>query len=184
MNKFIINEVEEICLVSLADTSVYKYYDVNSLDDIDHVYERFNQILDQHGLHDTDIEMQVMSSKTGLKDSNCDYLKDFYTIQDEQLQQGNRVELNVIIALYDYYRHLEDVRNILNDNRYHIFTGEGTNPELDAFMGYCNEVEEIENRMPEDLRNYFDYEQYYIDYKCNGMTVIELANNQYMFIFY
>ena len=141
-------------------------------------------VLDEHNLSGTDIEIQVMESENGLNDKNCNYLKDFYIIQDEQLEQGNKVELEIIIALFDNYGNLDDIRNILNDNIYYIYKGEGFNPELDAFLYYCDEIEEIEYRMPYELRNYFDYKSYYRDCGFNGMTTIELKDNYYMFVFY
>lgn len=174
----IINPTESIIFVSLANTMIFETYEINDLESLELAYEQFNKVLEAHGYADTDIELQVAESETGLNDYVVDYLYNLYKIQEEHEE-----EIDVIIALFKYYRNTADIRKILSDRCYSIQSGRGHNTKIDAFDEYLREVGGIFDRVPDDLHSYIDVESIYIDYKCGGMTTLELEDDVYIFVF-
>lgn len=181
MNKTI-NPSEQIIFVSLANTMLFKTYEVWDTDSLNEAYDSFNEVLDKYGYHDTDIELQVAESITGLNDRTVDYLADMYQLQDD-LHPNYNAELSHIIAMFNYYNNLEDVRRVIENGSYYVYTGQGCNTKLDAFQDYIIDCGGIYDRIPEDLHSYIDIESIYIDYKCGGMVTLELDDSKYMFIF-
>lgn len=169
-------DTQEIILVSLANTGVFKSFEVASKEDVQEAYNEFNSLLDKIGLGDTDIETQAGFCSDGLGDNNIYKLYDYYEISED-----TGADLGSIIALDNYYNNLDDVRKILNDGLFSIYEGEGFNPELDAFIEMCEDWG-IFSEVPEQLKGYIDYEKYYQDWGFNGGTTIELSYNKFMFI--
>ena len=88
-------------------------------------------------------------------------------------------DINAISTVFDEV----DVVSIVENGMYFKYTGEGLNPELDAFMNYCEDIG-VFDEVPQNLQYYIDYEKYYRDMKFNGMTVIEIDYYTYMYVFY
>lgn len=99
-----------------------------------------------------------------------------------ELIEVHQVEVNDIIALSSIYDEV-DIISIVENGCYYKYYGEGLDPELDAFINYCDDIGAFEE-VPENLRYYIDYEKYYRDMKFNGMTVIEIDYSTYMYVFY
>lgn len=178
----IINPTENIIFVSLANTMLFETYEVFDGDSLKEAYVEFNKVLDKHGYHDTDIELQVAESETGLNDYVVDYLADLYQIQEDN-RHNYPEDIRVLIELFKYYRNLQDVESALQNRCYYIYHGRGVNPKIDAFDEYLRDVGGIFDRVPEDLHSYIDVESIYIDYKSDGMVTLELDDNEYMFLF-
>ena len=98
-----------------------------------------------------------------------------------ELIEVHQVEVNDIVALISVFDEV-DVISIVENRMYFKYTGEGLNPELDAFMNYCDDVGAFE-AVPQELQYYIDYEKFYRDMKLSGMTVIEIDYYTYMYIF-
>ena len=99
-----------------------------------------------------------------------------------ELVEVHQVEVNDIVALNTVFSEI-DVISIVEYGCYYKYTGEGLNPELDAFMNYCEDIGAFDE-VPQNLQYYIDYEKYYRDMKFNGMTVIEIDYYTYMYVFY
>ena len=99
-----------------------------------------------------------------------------------ELVEVHQVEINDIVALNSVFDEV-DVISIVKNGMYFKYNGEGLNPELDAFMNYCDDVGAFDE-VPQNLQYYIDYEKYYRDMKFNGMTVIEIDYYTYMYVFY
>ena len=99
-----------------------------------------------------------------------------------ELIEVHQIEVNDIIALSSIYDEV-DIISIVENGCYYKYVGEGLDPELDAFICYCDDIGAFEE-VPENLRYYIDYEKYYRDMKFNGMTVIEIDYSTYMYVFY
>ena len=99
-----------------------------------------------------------------------------------ELIEVHQIEVNDIIALSSIYEEV-DIISIVENGCYYKYEGEGLDPELDAFINYCDDTGAFEE-VPENLRYYIDYEKYYRDMKFNGMTVIEIDYSTYMYVFY
>ena len=112
---------------------------------------------------------------------------------EENIEFIEHHDADEIIALMAYYENCHgitrnvDLYDILDEmeNRAVVTFHYGTS-ELDAFMNYCDEICLLCD-MPEHLQYYFDYEKLLRDYKCDGMTIIELPCNEssdrkYMFV--
>lgn len=99
-----------------------------------------------------------------------------------ELIEVHQVEINDIIALSSIYEEV-DIISIVENGCYYKYYGEGLDPELDAFINYCDDIGAFEE-VPENLRYYIDYEKYYRDMKFSGMTVIEVDYSTYMYVFY
>ena len=89
-----------------------------------------------------------------------------------ELSEVHQIDVEDIIALSDVFNEI-DVIKIVEDSCYYKYTGEDLDPELDAFICYCDDIGAFEE-VPENLRYYIDYEKYYRDMKLSGMTVIEI----------
>ena len=99
-----------------------------------------------------------------------------------ELVEVHQVEIKDINALSTVFDEV-DVVSIVENGCYYKYTGEGLNPELDAFMNYCEDIGAFDE-VPQNLQYYIDYEKYYRDMKFNGMTVIEIDYYTYMYVFY
>ena len=99
-----------------------------------------------------------------------------------ELVEVHQIEVNDIIALSSIYQEV-DIISIVENGCYYKYEGGGLDPELDAFINYCDDVGAFEE-VPENLRYYIDYEKYYRDMKFSGMTVIEVDYSTYMYVFY
>ena len=96
--------------------------------------------------------------------------------------ETNALSDNNINALSTVFDEV-DVVSIVENGMYFKYTGEGLNPELDAFMNYCEDIG-VFDEVPQNLQYYIDYEKYYMDMKFSGMTVIEIDYYTYMYVFY
>ena len=99
-----------------------------------------------------------------------------------ELVEVHQVEIEDIVALNSVFSEI-DVISIVENGMYFKYTGEGLNPELDAFMNYCDDVGALD-AVPSEWKYYIDYEKFYRDMKLNGMTVIEIDYYTYMYVFY
>ena len=99
-----------------------------------------------------------------------------------ELVEVHQVQVNDIVALNSVFDEV-DVISIVKNGMYFKYNGEGLNPELNAFMNYCDDVGAFDE-VPKELQYYIDYEKYYRDMKFSGMTVIEIDYYTYMYVFY
>ena len=99
-----------------------------------------------------------------------------------ELSEVHQIDVEDIIALSDVFNEI-DVIKIVEDSCYYKYTGEDLDPELDAFICYCDDIGAFEE-VPENLRYYIDYEKYYRDMKFSGMTVIEVNYTTFIYVFY
>lgn len=167
----------EIIFVSLADTGIFKSYEISSNEDLKEAYNQFEEYCNKFGYIDQDIELQVNAS-TCINDSNVNYLSDYF-----DMVEFYEVDINLIVDLHNYYTNIEDVKHILNNGLYSVYEGSGFNPSLDAFYEYVEDMG-ILNNIPENLRSYFDYEKYLQDLQYEGLTVIEGSGNNIYFVSY
>ena len=99
-----------------------------------------------------------------------------------ELVEVYQVEAEDIIALSSVFDEI-DIISIVKNGCYYKYFGEGLDPDIDAFISYCDDIGAFD-QVPENLRYYIDYEKYYRDMRFNGMTVIEVNYSTYMYVFY
>ena len=151
---------ENIILVSLANTGIFKDYVITSREDLDNAYTDFNNILESIGLADTDIERQVADGVCN--DRTVDQLEDMIRLSEE-----HRLELDIIHELLEYYNNIDDIERILDNGAYYIYD----EPEDDAFISYCEDLDILGN-CPEFYKAYFDYDKLKRDMSYSGMTIL------------
>lgn len=108
-----------------------------------------------------------------------------YVLELMELAEEYETDLKTVGALYNFYLDLGDVERILEDRNYMEISGSN---KLDAFIGYVEEMGTLE-RIPQDLRFYFDYEKYIQDLEIEGLDIVDLestdgkGNYDYLFIY-
>lgn len=152
----------EIAITNLGTGNFY-YRSINCLDDYLGAVKEFYQT------YDNDMEIQLINFDVPhLTDSN---LYDFLEVVNETEEDEE-----VVAFLLRWYSK-QDVIKICDDWLYFVCE---TNSKVGAIEIYVREVMNIE--IPEHLESYIDYEQFEIDYECNGYFIKELNREQYIIV--
>lgn len=160
---------EEVCIVRYADSEV-KYETVATSEELREAIKSF--------VGASDYEVQYMGG--ALSGNATDYVLELMELAEEY-----ETDLKTVGALYNFYLDLSDVERILEDRNYMEISGSN---KLDAFIGYVEEIGTLE-RIPQDLRFYFDYEKYMQDLEIEGLDIVDLestdgkGNYDYLFIY-
>lgn len=155
----------EIVITRYSD-GFFTYYKVDGIDSYLSAIRDFNKMYNQH---DGDFEIQLIDSDVPhLTDSN---LYDFLEIVEE-----TKEDEEVIAFLLKWYSK-EDIRRIFED--YNFYVVEATSA-TEAIAEYLRNVMCID--IPEHLESYIDWEQFQIDYECNGYFIKELNLEEYIIV--
>ena len=160
---------EEVCIVRYADNEC-KYETVATSEELREAIKSFVKA--------SDYEVQYMGG--ALSRNATDYVLELMELAEEY-----ETDLKTVGALYNFYLDLGDVERILEDRNYMEISGSN---KLDAFIGYVEEMGTLE-RIPQDLRFYFDYEKYMQDLEIEGLDIVDLestdgkGNYDYLFIY-
>lgn len=152
----------EIAITNLG-THYFYYRNITCKEDYDNAVKEFCDN------YPNDFEIQLIESDIRYVDS--DNLYDFLEIVDETEESEE-----VIAFLLNWYSK-EDVKKIFED--YNFYVVEATSA-TEAIAEYLRNVICIE--IPEHLEYYIDWEQFQIDYECNGYFIKELNLEEYIIV--
>lgn len=152
----------EIAITNLG-THYFYYRNITCKEDYDNAVKEFCDN------YPNDFEIQLIESDIRYVDS--DNLYDFLEIVDETEESEE-----VIAFLLKWYSK-EDVKRIFED--YNFYVVEATSA-TEAIAEYLRNVICIE--IPEHLEYYIDWEQFRIDYECDGYFIKELNLEEYIIV--
>ena len=152
----------EICLVNLGNTGQFKYYTINTLEDLKEAY----MDMENRFLAD-EIEVQGMSHSTEL----CENLGAILKASNEY-----EMELERAIEIYEVVNCIEDFKKLLENESYYIVEADN---ELNAYIEHLEETGFFAE-VPDHIINYIDYDALLRDFEFNNGAVRRLNNNQYI----
>lgn len=141
---------EEIAIVRYSDNAC-KYVRVEDTDQLGEAIDQFTNF------GNTGYELQYMDGELSGKATDDPFM--CYLVAEEQ-----NAPLWLISTLYNFYGDIVDVETILKYD--YCIKAWGTD-ETDAFKEYVNEIG-ILSDYPQEIKDYFDYEQYKFDRECEG----------------
>ena len=152
----------EICLVNLARTWEFKYYNVKSSKDLNAAYED----MEREFLAD-EIEIQGMSHNTDL----CENLIDIFKLAEEK-----EIDLEQAIEIYEAVEDIHEFKSLIENENYLILEGED---KQEAYMLYLDETGYFEG-VPAHILNYIDYDAMLRDFEFNGGNLVKLNDCQFI----
>lgn len=163
-------EKQTIYIASLENTLEGKYYDIESLDDYENAVKDFLDICKKKNLSD-DLEIQYIDGN--ITGEATEYIEDILRLSEEYGE-----DLETISALFKIadINEIEEILKNQNYYKYPMFIKHHFQSKEDAFRDYLEETEFL-CEVPEDLRDFMDYEKLLYDFECRGLKIVDAETN-------
>lgn len=155
----------EFCLVNLANTGQYEYFEAEEIADVNIAYNSFRKKYNAD-----EIEIQALNQSQFVTDN-------IYPIF-ELLEELPHMDLDEIINILEATGCMIETRKVARDGNFqHIRTWN----KSDAFACYIEEIGYLDE-VPQHLQNYIDYDAIMRDFEINGLIIHRVNDEQFIII--
>lgn len=166
---------QTIYIASLESTLDGRYYDIENLDDYQNAVKDFLDLCNEKNLSD-DLEIQYIDGD--ITGEATDYIEEVLRLSEEYSE-----DLEVISALFKI-ADIDEIEEILNNQNYYkypMFIKKHFQSKEDAFREYLEETDYLAE-VPEDLRDFMDYEKLLYDFQCRGLKMVD-TETEYIIVY-
>lgn len=156
----------EFCLVNLANTGQFEFYEAEEIEDVNIAYNSF-----RCKYNADEIEIQGINQSQLVADN-------IYPIF-ELLEQYSHMDLYEVIYILDATGCIIETRKVIEEGNFMLIRNWN---KLDAFETYMEEINFL-GEVPERFRSYIDLERVMRDFEFEGLTIHKVNDEQFIFIY-